>query len=145
MILYELCFGDNKDRFFNLEISYKYFTDICSKYKLVDKGIFKEYIIDNTIITKSREYTIIITNEYLETELINDNLLLKKEINKDKEFNLEQFDYSDNEYKYNLYESNNDDVHIICKKYSEYITFSFESEKKENIINLLETIKNIYY
>ena len=72
-------------------------------------------------------------------------ILLKKEINKDKEFNLEQFDYSDNEYKYNLYESNNDDVHIICKKYSEYITFSFESEKKENIINLLETIKNIYY
>ena len=145
MILYELCFGDNKDRFFNLEISYKYFTDICSKYNLVDKGILKEYIIDNTIITKSREYTIIITNEYLETELINDNILLKKEINKDKEFNLEQFDYSDNEYKYNLYESNIDDVHIICKKYSEYITLSFESEKKENIINLLETIKNIYY
>lgn len=144
MILYELCFG-NKKEFFNLEISYRYFTDICSKYKLVDKGIFKEYIIDNSIITKSQEYTIIFTNEYLETELINDNILLKKEINKDKGFNLEQFDYSDNEYKYNLYESNIDDIHIICKKYSEYITLSFESEKKENIINLLETIKNIYY
>ena len=37
------------------------------------------------------------------------------------------------------------DVHIICKKYSNYFTLSYESDKKENILNLLETLKNIYY
>lgn len=145
MILYELCFGNDQNNIFCLEICYKYFTDVCSKYKLKDKGVFKEYNIDNITILKSQENTEVFSNTYLETELIKGNLLIKKEIIIEKDLNLEQFCHSDNESKYTLYESIIKDVHIICKKYPNYFTLSYESDKKENILNLLETLKNIYY
>ena len=150
MLLYELCFGNDNDDIFCLEICYKYFTDVCSKYKLNEKGVFKEYNIDNITILKSQENTEenteVFSNTYLETELIKGNLLIKKEIVIiEKDLNLEQFYNPDNESKYILYESIIKDVHIICKKYPNYFTLSYESDKKENILNLLETLKNIYY
>tara|TARA_A100001015_G_scaffold273519_1_gene329059 strand:- start:624 stop:1061 length:438 start_codon:yes stop_codon:yes gene_type:complete len=145
MILYELCFGNDNNDIFCLEICYKYFTDVCSKYKLNEKGIFKEYNIDNKTILKSHGNTEVFSNTYLETELIKGNLLIKKEIIIEKDLNLEQFYNPDNESKYILYESIIKDVHIICKKFPNYFTLTYESDKKENILNLLETLKNIYY
>ena len=143
MILYELCFGSDKNNIFCLEISYKYFTEVCNKYKLKEKGIFKEYTIDNKTIIKSHRDIVVFTNKYLETEFVKGNLSIKKEVFIEE--NIEQFSDSDNESEYILYESILNDIHIICKKYPIYFTLSIESEKKENIINLLETLKNIYY
>lgn len=143
MIFYELCFGSDKNNIFCLEISYKYFTKVCNKYKLKEKGIFKEYTIDNKTIIKSHRDIVVFTNKYLETEFIKGHLFIKKEVFIEE--NIEQFSDSDNESEYILYESILNDIHIICKKYPIYFTLSIGSEKKENIINLLETLKNIYY
>ena len=119
MLLYELCFANDNNDIFFLEICYRYFTDVCSKYKLTEKGLFKEYNINNITILKSQENTEVFSNTYLETELIKGKSVNKKEIVIiEKDLNLEQFYNSDNESKYILYESIIKDVHIICKKIS---------------------------
>lgn len=143
MILYEICFGSEKKEFFSLEINYKYFTNIYSKYRLKEKGIFKEYTIDDKTIIKSDRDFIVFTNKYLETEFIKGNIFIKKEVLTEK--NMEQFSNTDNESEYILYESILNDIHIICKKYPKHFTLSIESGKKENLINQFETLKNIYY
>jgi len=142
MILYELCLGSLEKEFFHLEINMKHFINVASHYKLEEKGIFKEYLINDTLTTKSENETLSYRIEYLNTDMLMGHLLLRKEV---KEIEYSLLSTTDNESKYILYESNKDKIHILCKKYPKHFTLSFECEEQEKLNSLLETIKNIYY
>ena len=146
MSIYELLIISeltNKKELFSLKIHYKYFTDICNEYNLIDKGIFKEYYLGDKVIIKNSNCKIQSMSKIIHSEVVNENLLNEKEfLHLDEEnSNLDQFYDTESENIYNSFESEDKGILTICKKYSDYITLSFYSDKKE----LIETIKNKYY
>ena len=142
MILYELCLGILEKEYFHLEINLKHFIDVVSQYKLKEKGIFKEYLINDTLTTKSENETLSYRIEYSDTDMLMGHLLLRKNVVMGHPLLLST---TDNESKYILYESNKDKIHILCKKYPKHFTVSFECEDLEALKSLLKTFKNIYY
>ena len=142
MILYELCLGSLEKEFFHLEINMKHFINVMSHYKLEETGICKEYIINDTLTTISDNKTLSYQIEYSDTDMIDDHLLIRKDV---KEIEYSLLSTTDCESKYILYESKKDEIHILCKKYPKHFTLSFECNEQEKIKRLLKTLKNIYY
>ena len=146
MSIYELLIISeltNNKELFSLKLHYKYFTDICNEYNLIDKGIFKEYHLGDKIIIKNSNGKIQSMSNIIHSEVVNENILNEKEfLHLDGEnSNLDQFYDTESENIYNSFESEDKGILTICKKYSDYITLSFYTDKKE----LIETIKNKYY
>ena len=120
-------FYDNKININKLDI-------IIKKYDLLYKGFLKEYWINNILIissSKTIKFKKIIDDEIKYEQ----NYLIHKFIEKEcKPFN---FYETHTEEKYELYESNINNIKILCKKYDEYITLQFISENIININNFL--------
>ena len=101
MILYELCLGSLEKEFFHLEINMKHFINVMSHYKLEETGICKEYIINDTLTTISDNKTLSYQIEYSDTDMIDDHLLIRKDV---KEIEYSILSTTDCESKYILYE-----------------------------------------
>ena len=147
MSIYELLFTSGlteKKDLFSLKIQNKYFTNICNDYKLIHKGIFKEFYLGNKILIKNDKGEINSISEIINTEIVDKNILNEKEfLQLDDKNNDIQFYKTDSENIYDSYENDINGIQIICKKYSDYITLSICSYNKDLI--LTNEIKNKYY
>lgn len=118
------------DEFYDHKLDMKYLPKLISKYELKYINHIKEYWINNVQIISDKDniqfYKIIDKNIYFDNNYIQQEYQIS---NCDK-FN---FNESDLEEEYNLYENIINNVKIKVKKYDNFITLMYES--KNNIDN----------
>jgi len=111
----------------------KYFID---RYKLISKGLVKEYWLNNVNILSndgSLSFRKIIDNTI---SYKNKYLIHNYDINECVIFNFYESHLED---EYILYEKIYDNIKIIIKEYTDYITLHYESE------NIINNNKLLYY
>lgn len=120
MIKYNYCKKIN-NHLFDEKISKNKMNNLILKYDLINKGIYKDYYINNLIINISEKNNI---NFYYINELNikyeKPYLITEYEINNCEPFNFYNVDYID---KYKLY--SNKDNKIFIYEYDNYFTIEF--------------------
>ena len=125
MYNYYFCFKIDND-FYNHKLDISYLSKLISKYDLIYINHFKEYWINNVQIISDKNniqfYRIIDNNINYNNNYI---LVEYNRTNCDK-FN---FNETDLEEEYILYENIINDIKIKVKKYDNFITLMYESKK----------------
>lgn len=123
-----------RDNLYESKIDSEKLTSLIDKYKLINKGIFKEYWINNVFIT-SAEKTITFKKIIDEEIKYENNYLIQKY--EEKECIPFNFYESHSEDEYILYTNILNNIRIQLKKYDNYITIQYISENIINIDNFL--------
>ena len=135
MYNYYFC-SEINDEFYDHKLDINKLEYLIDKYKLIKKGLVKEYWLNNVHIVSddgNLSFRKIIDNTigYSNNYLIHDY-----DINECVIFNFYESHLED---EYMLYENTVDNIKIIIKQYDEYITLHYESE------NIINNKKLLYY
>lgn len=123
-----------KDNLYENKIDSGNLDFLIDKYKLINKGIFKEYWINNVLITSNKK-TITFKKIIDEEIKYENNYLIQKY--EEKECIPFNFNESHSEDEHILYTNILNNIKIQLKKYDNYITIQYISENIINIDNFL--------
>ena len=129
MFNYYFCFKVD-DEFYDNKLNISYLSKLIDKYDLKYINHIKEYWINNVQIISDKNN--IIFNKIIDINIYHKNNYIKQEYNIS---NCDKFNFneSDLEDEYILYESIINNIKIKVKKYDNFITLIYES--KNNIDN----------
>ena len=133
MYKYYYCKKINEN-FYNSKIKLDKFSYLIKKYNLKYKNYIKEYWINNVLILSNNNDIKFYKIYDKDIQYKNEYIIKSYDINKCIPFN---FNKSHSEEEYILYENIINDIKIVLKKFSEYITLEFESNNLINNNNFL--------
>ena len=122
------------NKFYNQKININNLPSLINKYKLINKGIIKEYWINNIKITSNN-------SEIKFYKVLDKNIFYKNNylIQEYDQYDMNPFNFYEThlENEYILYENTIEDIDIFLKKYDDYITIEFCSKNLINNDNFL--------
>ena len=122
------------DNFYNNKINLNKLSYLIKKYDLNLKYNVKEYWINNVLIISNKDNIKFYKINDKDIKFQNEYIIKSYDINECISFN---FNNTDLEEEYILYENIINDIKVILKQYSEYITLEFESNNLINNNNFL--------
>ena len=122
------------DNFYNNKINLNKFSYLIKKYDMNLKYNVKEYWINNVLIISNKDNIKFYKINDKDIKFQNEYIIKSYDINECISFN---FNNTDLEEEYILYENIINDIKVILKQYSEYITLEFESNNLINNNNFL--------
>ena len=122
------------DNFYNNKINLNKLSYLIKKYDLNFKNNIKEYWINNVLIISNKDNIKFYKINDKDIKLQNEYIIKSYDINECIPFN---FNNTDIEEEYILYENIINDIKVILKQYLEYITLEFESNNLINNNNFL--------
>ena len=122
------------DNFYNNKINLNKLSYLIKKYDLNLKNNIKEYWINNVLIISNKNDIKFYKINDKDIKFQNEYIIKSYDINECISFN---FNNTDLEEEYILYENIINDIKVILKQYSEYITLEFESNNLINNNNFL--------
>ena len=126
-----LYFKDNNKNFYNLKFSLNDKEKYIKKYNLVNKGIVKDYYINNIIIQYKNDKFICKKYSSLNVDL-NENMIIEEFNENDiSYFNFYETDY---EEEYTLYENINEDNNFKLKLFDNYFKLELITNNLNNNI-----------
>jgi len=122
------------DNFYNQKININKLTSLIKEYKLINKGIIKEYWINNVKIISNK-------GEIKFYKVVDKNIFYKNNylIQEYEEYDMIPFNFYETklENEYILYKNTIENIDIFLKKYDDYITIEFCSKNLINNDNFL--------
>ena len=122
------------NKFYNQKININNLPSLINKYKLINKGIIKEYWINNIKITSNN-------SEIKFYKVLDKNIFYKNNylIQEYDQYDMNPFNFYEThlENEYILYKNTIEDIDIFLKKYDDYITIEFCSKNLINNDNFL--------
>ena len=122
------------DNFYNNKINLNKLSYLIKKYDLNFKNNIKEYWINNVLIISNKDDIKFYKINDKDIKFQNEYIIKSYDINECISFN---FNNTDLEEEYILYENIINDIKVILKQYSEYISLEFESNNLINNNNFL--------
>ena len=122
------------DNFYNSKINLDKISYLIKKYDLKYKNYIKEYWINNVLILSNNNDIKFYKIYDKDIQYQNEYIIKSYEIIECIPFN---FNETHLEEEYILYENVINDIKVVLKKYSEYITLEFESNNLINNNNFL--------
>lgn len=122
-------YKENNNDVYNIKHEIKLLQDFIKKYKLVNKGIHKDYYKNNCLITindkETKTYRVNIKKNYTKEN----NLII--EFNKEliNNFTFHEIDY---EEVYTLYNNTIECIDINIKEYNNYFEIEYTTDDLEN-------------
>ena len=133
MYNYYFCFKIN-DEFYNHKLDLDKLSYFIEKYDLKCKGDIKEYWINNVLIVSNNNDIKFYKIYDKDIQYQNEYIIKSYDIDECIPFN---FNGTHSEEDYILYENVINDIKVVLKKFSEYITLEFESNNLINNNNFL--------
>ena len=124
----------NNYKFYYNKINLNKLSYLIKKYDLNLKYNVKEYWINNVLIISNKDNIKFYKINDKDIKFQNEYIIKSYDINECISFN---FNNTDLEEEYILYENIINDIKVILKQYSEYITLEFESNNLINNNNFL--------
>ena len=122
------------NKFYNQKININNLPSLINKYKLINKGIIKEYWINNVKIISNKD-------DIKFYKVIDKNISYKNNylIQEYDQYDMNSFNFYEThlENEYILYKNTIEDIDIFLKKYDDYITIEFCSKNLINNDNFL--------
>jgi hypothetical protein len=122
------------DNFYNNKINLNKFSYLIKKYDMNLKYNVKEYWINNVLIISNKVDIKFYKINDKDIKFQNEYIIKSYDINECIPFN---FNNTHIDEEYILYENIINDIKVILKQYSEYITLEFESNNLINNNNFL--------
>jgi hypothetical protein len=133
MYKYYYCKEINNN-FYNSKISLDKLSYLIKKYDLEYKNYIKEYWINNLLIVSNNNDIKFYKIYDKDVKYQNEYIVKSYDIDECTPFN---FNKTHSEEEYILYENVINDIKVVLKKFSEYITLEFESNNLINNNNFL--------
>ena len=133
MYKYYYCKQINEN-FYNSKINLDKLSYLIKKYNLEYKNYIKEYWINNVLILSNNNNIKFYKIYDKDIQYQNEYIVKSYDINECIPFN---FNETHIEEEYILYENVINDIKVVLKKFSEYITLEFESNNLINNNNFL--------